>query len=90
MTDEQPIYVSPERDVAIHHAPAKELPLQQWEGEGGAMPTGASRSAGSTVATTKVGSVTAPRSAQPRCDEVDPDAITERHFFAENEGQLRR
>ena len=90
MTEEQPNDVSNARAAAVPHAPARELPLQQWEGEGGAMPTGASRASGSTVATTKVGSVTAQHSAQPRCDEVDPDAITERHFFAENEGQLRR
>ncbi len=74
MTEEQPNDVSAARAAAVPHAPARELPLQQWEGEGGAMPTDESRAASSKAATT----------------EADPDAITERHFFAQSEYQLKR
>ncbi|HXQ11615.1 MAG TPA: hypothetical protein VN805_11535 [Caulobacteraceae bacterium] len=84
MIEEQPIDVCPARAVAINHAPAKELPLQQWEGEGGAAPTDAAGAEGSTVATTTLAAGTAPLADQPRRDAVDADAITERHFFAES------
>jgi hypothetical protein len=90
MTENQPIDVSPARPAAAPQAHPKELPLQQWEGEGGATPIDSSRAEASTAATTIAGSEVAPPTDQPSRGAVDPDAITERHFFAENDNQPRR
>jgi hypothetical protein len=85
MTEEQPIDGSPGQASEIPDPPAIVLPLERWEGEGGAKQTdelgpGARRPRQQSWN---------PELAFGRVTPVDPDAITERHFFLQSEDELK-
>jgi hypothetical protein len=81
MIEEQPTDVARARTDRMRHTATTEIPLEQWEGEGGAIPPGETGAAPSKGAATAVGTRVAPPADPPGSGESDPDAITERHVF---------
>jgi hypothetical protein len=90
MTEEQMIDVSPTRAAPSRHPAAIEVPWERWEGEGGAVQTDELAAEPSKVTAVSMESRTGPSIDDRGGDPVDPDAVTEQHFFAESEDQLGR